>query len=170
MKSRSFAVITLVLLASASTLFAQESVFSDPAVNYTFTVPEPRWKMVIKPSATSPNVEYVYGDRLDAHLEVRRLNVAKTALLSDVVENEEQKLLFRPGYVAGREENFTGRLRGTIFNFEYVAAGKAMSGRFYFLRSDDNTVYLLRFTGQKEVLRTIRNQVDSIARTFAVSG
>jgi hypothetical protein len=43
-----------------------------------------------------------------------------------------------------------------------------MSGRFYFLKADDTTVYILRFTGLRDGLRTIRNQVDSIARTFKV--
>ena len=124
--------------------------------------------MTVKPSATSPNVEYVYGDRFDGHLEVRRLAVAKDAILTDVIQDEEQKLQFRPGYVAGKEENFAGRLRGAIFNFEYVAAGRPMSGRFYFLRANDTTVYLLRFSGQKDSLRSIRNQTDSIARTFSV--
>ncbi len=42
-----------------------------------------------------------------------------------------------------------------------------MSGRFYFLRIDDNTVYALRFKGQKDSVRSIRDQSDSIARTFA---
>jgi hypothetical protein len=124
--------------------------------------------MTVKPSATSLNVEYVYGDRIDGHLEVRRLTVAKDVILSDKVQEEEQKLQFRPGFVAGKEENFTGRLRGTVFNFEYVASGRNMTGRFYFLRADPTTVYLLRFVGEKESLRSVRNQIDSIARTFAV--
>jgi hypothetical protein len=41
-----------------------------------------------------------------------------------------------------------------------------MSGRFYFLKVNDTTVYLIRFTGIGDKLRSIRNQTDSIARTF----
>jgi hypothetical protein len=43
-----------------------------------------------------------------------------------------------------------------------------MSGRFYFLKADDKTVYVLRFTGQRDKLRSVRNQTDSIARTFGL--
>lgn len=161
-----FASIAAFLAAVPA--MAQLDTFSDPIVDYSFQLPEPKWKMTVKPSVTSPNVEYVYGDRFDGHLEVRKLTVAKDSILSDIVESEEQKLQFRPGFVAGKEENFAGKLRGTVFNFEYVAAGRSMSGRFYFLKANETTIYLLRFSGQKDLIRSIRNQTDSIARTFGV--
>jgi hypothetical protein len=164
---RSVFVVGICLLFSA-VAFAQNDSFVDPNVEYTFDLPDARWKMTVKPSATSPNVEYVFGDRSDGHLEVRKMTVAKDALLTDIIRDEEQKLQFRPGYVAGKEENFGGFLKGNAFNFEYVGAGRNMSGRFYFLRANDTTVYVLRFTGQRDGLRSIRNQTDSIARTFAV--
>lgn len=157
-----------ILAILALSAFGQDETFNDPNVDYSFALPDAKWKMTVKPSATSPNVEYVYGDRTDGLLEVRKLTVAKNSILTDIIQNEEQKLLFRPGYVAGKEENFVGHLRGTVFNFEYVAAARNMAGRFYFLRANDTTVYLLRFTGQKDTLRSARNQTDSIARTFAV--
>jgi hypothetical protein len=43
-----------------------------------------------------------------------------------------------------------------------------MSGRFYFLKANDATVYILRFVGVGDKLKSIRNQTDSIARTFDV--
>jgi hypothetical protein len=43
-----------------------------------------------------------------------------------------------------------------------------MSGRFYFLKTADNQMYVLRFTGERDKLKSIRNQTDSIARTFKV--
>jgi hypothetical protein len=158
----------LGVVFSCLTASAQVSDFSDPNVDYSFQLPDAKWKMTIKPSATSPNVEYVYGDRLDGHLEVRRTTVARNTILTDLIQAEEQRLLFRPGFVAGKEENFAGRYRGSVFNFEYVAAGRSMAGRFYFLPTNDTTVYVLRFTGQKDSLRSLRAQTDSIARTFAV--
>ena len=157
-----------ILTLSAFPVFAQSDTFSDPNVDYSFDVPDPRWKMTVKPTAASPNVEYVFSDRNDGHLEVRRLTPGKDAILSDVIRDEEQKLQFLPGYVAGREENFNGALRGSVFNFEYVKAGRPMSGRFYFLRTGDGTIYLLRFNGYSDKLKTLRNQTDSMARTFAL--
>jgi hypothetical protein len=167
--TRSYILFSVVfgLFAVASTL-GQTGIFSDPNVNYTFDIPDDRWKMTVKPSATKPNVEYVFVDRNDGHFEVRRISVAKDAILGDIVRDEEQKLQFLPGFVAGRDENFSGRLRGSIFNFEFVRAGRPMSGRFYFLRAADNTVYVLRFTGFRDKLKSIRNQTDSMGRTFDV--
>ncbi|MBP9108689.1 MAG: hypothetical protein KBF83_03950 [Pyrinomonadaceae bacterium] len=160
--------LVFVIAIAAIPALAQGNSFSDPIVEYTFQLPDPVWKMNVKPSTTSPNVEYVYGDRADGHFEIRKLTVARDAIMTDVIATEENRLKFRQGYVAGKEENFAGRFRGTVFNFEYVAGGKNMGGRFYFLKTNDTTVYMLRFTGPKDGLRQIRNQTDSIARTFAV--
>lgn len=171
MKLKNFAfLLSLVFIGVLSiSASAQGDTFSDANAEYTFALPDAKWKMTVKPSATNPNVEYVYGDRTEGLLEVRKITVAKDRILSDLIhDDEEQKLQFRPGFVAGRDENFTGRLRGTVYNYEYVAAGKAMAGRFYFLRANETTVYLLKFTGPKDDLRKMRNQTDSIARTFAV--
>lgn len=162
--------IFLALLAGlvfAGQAAAQGSSFSNADVEYTFELPDEKWKMTVKPSATTPNVEYVFGDRTDGHLEVRRLNLPPKAVLSDLLREEEQKLQFQPGYVAGKEEQFSGFLNGIAFNFEFVRAGRPMAGRFYFLRSGDS-VYVLRFSGFRDKLRTIRNQTDSIARTFNI--
>ena len=167
---RTIALSAAILLLAPIGLFAQESTFSDPSVDYSFILPEVGWKQIIKPSATSPNVEYVYNDRREGHLEVRRLTVAKNAILTDVMRTEESKLQFLPGYAAGKEENFSGALRGSVFNYEFLRIGRNMSGRFYFLRADDTTVYVLRFTGERDRLKSIRNQTDSIARTFNVKG
>jgi hypothetical protein len=164
----SFVTIAAVLLAFTLGATAQVNNFSDAAVDYSFAVPESKWKMTVKPSATSPNVEYVYGDRLDGHLEVRRMTIAADTILTDIVQEEEQRLRFKPGFVPGKQENFAGKLKGQVYNFEYVAAGKSMSGRYYFLKANDTTLYVLRFSGNKDILRSLRNETDSIARTFGV--
>lgn len=168
-RSISLLVLTLAVISFAvGAISAQNGTsFSDPSVDYTFELPDAKWKMTVKPSAANPNVEFVYVDRLDGHLEVRKQAVSRNTLMSDVIKDEEQKLQFRPGFVAGKEENFVGKLNGSIFNYEFVRAGRPMSGRVYFLRSGDS-VYILRFTGFTDKLRSIRHQTDSIARTFAV--
>lgn len=161
-------ILILFLSVCASAAFGQNETFSSPNVDYTFTLPDAGWKLTVKPSDTSPNVEYVYNDRNDGHFEVRKISTRKDVLLTDTIRDEEQKLQFLPGYVAGKEENFAGKHRGVVFNYEFVRTGRPMSGRMYFLRINDDTVYALRFTGRKEKLRSIQNQTDSIARTFTV--
>ena len=155
----------MILVASAA---AQGESFSNPDVEYTFEVPDAKWKLTVKPSVTTPNVEYVYVDRNDGHFEVRKLNLPNKAVISDIIRDEELKLQFLPGYVAGKEEPFSGFMNGTVFNYEFVRAGRPMSGRFYFLKAGENSMYVLRFTGNRDKLRSIRNQTDSIARTFTV--
>ena len=159
-----FSVIAVLVLTVSA--FAQTETFSDANVEYTFELPEATWKMTVKPSDISPNVEYVYGERQSGHLEIRKLSIKPDALLSETIRDEEQKLQFLSGYVAGKEEEFKGSLNGKIFNYEFVRSGRNMSGRFYFLKADDTNIYVLRFTGQRDKLRSIRNQTDSIARTF----
>lgn len=162
-----FTFSLILTLVFSVFIFAQGQTFSDPNVEYTFDLPEATWKIVSKPTSGSPNVEYAYGDRLDGHFEVRKLTINQGEVISDLIQrDQEQKLQFVPGYVAGKEENFAGALKGRVFNYEYTKSGKNMSGRFYYLRANDANVYVIRFTGLRDKLRVIRNQTDSIARTF----
>ncbi|HMO81611.1 MAG TPA: hypothetical protein PKD24_12550 [Pyrinomonadaceae bacterium] len=164
---RSFFALLLIPAFLISVNAQGNEVFSDPNVDYSFDVPDDRWKMTAKPSVTNPNVEFVFNDRLDGHLEVRKMTFARTVSMADILKEEEQKLQFMPGFVAGREENFGGHLNGAILNFEFIRAGRPMAGRYYYLRSGDS-VYVLRFSGMRDRLRSVRNQTDTIARTFRV--
>lgn len=166
-KSQILLVLSFVALSVLGAA-AQGAVFSDPSVEYTFTLPEEKWTMVVRPSPTNPNVEYVYSDRRDGYFTIRKLTVGKDAVMSDIIQDEASSVQFRPGYVANKEETFTGKLKGTVFNFEYVTASRPAAGRYYFLRADPTTVYVLRFTGGKDSMRQLRTQTDMIARTFSL--
>lgn len=161
-----FSVIAVVVLSVAA--FGQTETFSDPDVEYTFEVPNKSWKQTAQPSVTSPNVEYTNGDRSAGYLEIRKITVRADSLTSEAIGDEEEKLKFLQGYVAGKEEIFRGKLDGNVFNYEFIRSGRNMAGRYYFLRANPTTVYLLRFTAQKEKLLSVRTQADVFARTFAV--
>lgn len=165
--------LSLLLAAAAIGLLALSALgqdaFTDPNADYTFSIPDAKWKLTGKPTAALPNADFVYGDRADGLLEIRRLTVPRDQVLSDLIHGgEEAKLSFRPGFVSGKDENFTGRYRGTVFNYEYVGAGRPMAGRNYYLRINETTVYLLKFSGPKDNIRSLRSQADIIARTFGV--
>lgn len=149
---------------SAVNADAQTTTFSDPLVDFTFEIPDARWKVVAK----NPYVNLVFGTAKEGDLEVRKVSAPASKLLSDVIREDEEKLQFLPGYVAGKEENFSGALRGSIFNYEYVKAGRNMAGRFYYLRSGES-VYVLRFTAYTTNLRSLRVQTDVMARTFQIT-
>ena len=162
MKTIGFAIL---LFACAFAAFGQATTFSDPNVEFTFQIPEPKWKVV--KTASAGRVEMVYGDRNDGHLEVRKSTVAASTPMADIIRDQEDKVQFKPSYVAGKQENFMGKLNGVVFSFEYVESGRAMTGRYYILRSGD-TVYILRFSGFQDSLRSIRPLTDSIARSFEI--
>jgi hypothetical protein len=170
MKRQNFSLLfsTLFCLTAAVAAFAQTKTYSDPNLEYTFEIPDERWKVTARPSATNNSVEMVFVDRNDGHLEIRKIASPAATPWADVLREEEIKQQFKQNYVAAKEERFAGKLSGPVFNFEYTRAGRAISGRFYFLRAGDN-VYILKFTGFRDKLRSIRNQTDIIARTFALA-
>ena len=164
----SFLFAFCLSLLFAFSIFAQGDTFSDPNVNYTFDLPDDDWKLTSKPSNLSPNVEFVHENRRGGHLEVRKLLIKSGETIEDQIREEETKLQFKPGFVTGKLENFKGFLSGKVYNFEFVRSGRNMSGRYYFLKADENTIYLLRFEGYRENLLSLRNETDLMARTFNV--
>lgn len=168
-KKLSLILVVLLIVFGGSAASAQDNSFSDPNVDYSFSLPDAKWKVTTKPSATSPKAELVYGDRSQGFLQIRKLTVARDAVLSDVVRKDEMSLNILVGIVTTKGESFSGRLSGLIHNYEYLDRARNMSGRIYYLRANETSVYTLRFSGEKGSLRSLRGQTDSIARTFAVS-
>ncbi len=158
-----------VSLLFAFSAFAQTATFSNANVDYTFEIPDAKWKMTAEPTNINPNVQYVYETRTSGHLEVRKMPVRSSDKLEDIIRDEETKLQFRHGFVVGKEESFKGFLSGRVYNFEFVKSGRNWSGRYYFLKADDSTLYIMRFEGYRENLLSIRNIIDSMARTFKVA-
>ena len=67
---------------------------------------------------------------------------------------------------AGKGTEFSGQLKGTVFSYEFVSQGRNMDGRIYYLRLDRRTFYILHFTVASDKLQSLRDQMDSIARSF----
>ncbi|MDM7923635.1 MAG: hypothetical protein QUS14_15155 [Pyrinomonadaceae bacterium] len=161
------ALIAIFAFAAADAAAQGSERFSDPFVEYSFDIPDARWKQTVKPTEANPTVEYVFVDRNDGHFSLRKTTSPETTAMADIIREEEQKLQFMRGYVAGKQERFAGKLNGAVFNFEFVERGRQKSGRYYFLRSG-STVYILRFTGFADKLRSIQHYTDSMARTFDI--
>jgi len=153
----------LAVFTFAAGVSAQNrTTFSDPTVEFTFEVPDDKWKVVGK----AP-VNLVYTTANDGDLEIRKLTLTANRPLAELMKAEEEKLQFLRGFVAGKDENFSGALRGSVYNYEFVSSGRGKAGRFYYLR-DGDTVYVLRFTAYADKLRSLRTQTDMMARTFQV--
>src|SRR5688572_21419333 len=115
---RRFAISTLLVALCACFAFGQSTTFNDPNVEFTFQIPDAKWKIVKSQSAG--RVEMIYGDRNDGHLEIRRMTVSQSTPMADIIRDQEDKLQFKQSYVPGKQENFNGKLNGSVFNFEYV--------------------------------------------------
>ena len=158
-----FTLAALFMTASAIAL-AQQS-YAGP--DYTLELPSERWRVIQEPDSLHEHAEFIYGDRNDGYLRIRKevveAGITPSALLQ---RDQDQKLHFQTGYIEGKEDKFSGRLSGVTFSYEYTAGGKAMAGRIYYLQADGRTIYALRFTGLRDKLQLIRNQTDAIARSF----
>jgi hypothetical protein len=161
------ALLVFVLSAATGTIAVAQETYTNPKVDYTLELPSPTWRVIAEPEALNDHVEFIYGDRLDGYLQIRKEVVDAGTTPSDLARRDlDQKLRFLPGFVEGKEEKFAGRLSGVTVSYEFVRTGKPMMGRIYYLQADNRTIYALRFSGLRDKLARIRNQTDLIARTF----
>jgi hypothetical protein len=163
---RRVTLILIVIGLMTGTALAQQ-LYTHERVEYSFELPSPTWKSILEPDVAHEHPEFVYGDRLDGYLTVRKEVVdAGTTAAQLARRDQDQKLRFLPGFVEGKEETFNGRIDGVTISYEFTRTGKVMLGRTYYLQVDNRTIYALRFTGLRDKLMRIRNQTDLIARTF----
>jgi hypothetical protein len=161
------ASLVCAVLALTCSLARGQEAFTSEKLEYSLEFPSAGWRVISEPDAAHEHVEFVYGDRLDGHLQIRKEVVDAGTTVSDLARRDlDQKLRFLPGFVEGKEEKFSGRLNGVTVSYEFVKTGKPMLGRIYYLQADNRTMYALRFTGLRDKLARIRNQTDFIARNF----
>lgn len=162
-------VFALVLIGLMTPVALAQQLYTHEKVDYTFELPSATWKAILEPDAAHEHPEFVFGDRLDGFLQIRKEVVDAGTTPSEVARRDQDlKLRFLPGFIEGKEEPFKGRLDGVTISYEFVRTGKPMLGRTYYLQVDNRTIYALRFTGLRDKLTRIRNQTDLIARTFKV--
>jgi hypothetical protein len=165
MRRKVLMVLVLIGLMASATLAQQ--LYTHDRIEYSFELPSPTWRAILEPDAAHEHPEFVYGDRLDGYLTVRKEIVEAGTTPSQLAQRDmDQKLRFLPGFVEGKEDRFNGRLDGVTISYEFTRTGKVMLGRTYYLQADNRTIYAIRFTGLRDKLSRIRNQTDLIARTF----
>ncbi|HXM36406.1 MAG TPA: hypothetical protein VN920_14530 [Pyrinomonadaceae bacterium] len=161
------AFFALVALTGLTGSVKAQTEYTNEKIEYTVELPSAVWKPISVTLSEREQTEFINGDRLEGYLKIRKESVDPTLSLSDLARHDqEQKLRYRPGYVEGKQEKFSGRYEGLTATYEYTATGKAMMGRIYYLQIDSRTVYTLHFTGLRDKLMRIRNQTDLIARSF----
>lgn len=156
----------LLLLTFGATHALAQGAHTSGNDEYELELPSQTWKATPR-SENAQHLEFIYGERSDGYLRVRKEVVEANATLNEVARREaDLKLRYLPGFVGGKDERFAGRLSGLTVSYEFTSAGKPMAGRIYYLQADNRTIYTLHFTARAEKLQLIRNQTDSIARSF----
>jgi len=147
----------------------QEFSYTSPSAEFTVEFPSATWKKVGEPDDVHQHTEFVYGDRWDGYLRIRKEVLPEGMKIREfALRDQDERTRFLPAFMAGKDDDFKGRLDGVTLSYEFTQAGKAMVGRSYYLQADERTVYVLRFTGLRQKLVSIRNQTDSIARSLKI--
>lgn len=166
---RSFLICLCLLLLVASYASGQnEKEFKDPEGKYELSLPN-NWQAVSYQDAAGKNrFDIIYRDRAYGLLKITQEKIAENSEVKSMINQEiDQNLRFRPGYVYNNIERFIGQYaRGEMFEFDFIQAGQKKKARYYYLKTDNATVWVLRFNGNRDVLSTLRNETDAIARSF----
>jgi len=165
-------ILTLLLLIVPLSIdaTAQTQPFTRKGVEYALDLPSPSWRAVSRVDVHE-HLEFVNGDDYsNGYLRLRKRLLTSDTTAEDLFnEAEKWELQKLPGYVVcsgGKGAEFNGQLKGTVFSYEFVNQGRNMDGRIYYLRLDSRTFYILHFTVASEKLPSLRDQMDSIARSF----
>ncbi|MCS7079621.1 MAG: hypothetical protein NZ585_06175 [Chloracidobacterium sp.] len=145
--------------------------FADPEAGFELELP-PGWRTENAIENDGRRIlEIIYRDRSQSLLKVRREAIPAECdddpprCMAD--REAETSLQFRPDFQLKKRERFsTAVARGTLLTFTFRRVGKPMTGRYYFLQTDERTVWVLRFEGETRFHDTLRYQTDRLAYSF----
>ena len=124
------------------------------------------WRAVSYNDAVGrPKTEFVYRDRSEGLLKISKESLSGS--IADMVRQEEQNLTISlAGFERSASETFGGgALTGMRLSFYNTRGGRQVANTYYFLK-DGDSIWVLRFSGKRGTLDTIRNVTDQIARSF----
>ena len=150
--------------------FAQTEVFDDPDGKYTLNLPN-GWLGVVNTDGLGRNeVNIVYKNRENGALKIRVAEIAPDAAPMDfAAKDEQERVRFALAYDKLSMEKFLlgGSRIGALLSYDYKSAsGQPFTGRVYYVPVNEKTVYVLQFTGRRNILGTLRSHTDQIARSL----
>ncbi len=162
-----FLIVCLLEITTFSVCLAQTH-FKEPKEGYELTLPS-SWRTETRPSATYAHTDFIYGPAAEVRLRIR-LRFLDQPDTPEAVANRarEKRLQLLPGFINSGIEPFAGKLTGVMVAYEYVRGGRLVGDQAYYLQANDRTIYILRFTGPPDVLKRIKDQTESIARSFSL--
>lgn len=162
--------IVVLLLASSLVVGFQSRRFTRDDLEYELQLPSPAWRTISRIDVHG-HLEFVNGtDPANGYLRLRKILVEQPATPAELFRQDEKwELQHLSGYVVCSDckgVSFEGKLSGAVFSYEYVAGGRTMYGRIYYLEIDKHTFYSLRFTVARNKLAAMRDEMDVIAGSF----
>jgi hypothetical protein len=151
------------LTASAA---GQAQEYTDPDGKYKCSLVGD-WKAVGYSDAVGrPKTEFVYGDRSAGLLKITREKLNGNPLANRVREEEDNLKMYIVGFERSSIEHFdVGERDGVRFAFFSANGGRKLAASYYYIQ-DGDAVWVLKFTGRRGTLDTIRNVTDRMARSF----
>src|SRR3954462_1175570 len=97
--------LALVLLAFMVPAALSQQLYSHDKLEYTFELPSATWRPILEPDSTHPHPEFVYGDRLDGYLTIRKEVVEAGTTPAELAQRDQDLTLrFLPGFVQGKQD------------------------------------------------------------------
>jgi hypothetical protein len=162
------ALVCAILTAAVLPQSGSEPV-EDPDGKFTLVLPNRGWQAILSrdQNTNRPQLDIIYRVREDGSLDVKQVAVEAATKTMDYAKRDEQTLSFQaPGYAKISVETFGANAEGAVVTYDYTRGGRPMTGRRYYLRANDTTIFVLRFTGNRNTLGPLRSQTDAIARSF----
>lgn len=148
--------------------------FADQEAGFELELP-PGWRAenAIENSGKR-TLELIYRDRSQSLMRAKKNLIAAddTACLESpvtcLIDREvDGSLRYRPEFGGMKRERFSNPIsKGMILSFSFRRVGKPMTARYYYLQTAKDTVWVLRFEGEKRFHDTLRYQTDKVAYTF----
>jgi hypothetical protein len=159
--------IVVFALLFPPTFKGQTRNYTDAKLNYVLVLPSAQWHTIDVPGIVNDRTEFHNNDGV--HLRVRRELVAAHVTVAELIQWQQR--LDRsslPGYVKEQVTPFAGHLNGARYAYEYVTDGKPTARVIYYLEADNRIIYRLEFAGSPELLSSLSEETDFIARSFRV--
>jgi hypothetical protein len=169
LKSRVLTIGTIVIFAILlpSTFNAQTRSYTAENLDYVLVLPSAQWRAINVPGIGNDTTEFRYDNNTAVHLRIRRELVNADVTVADLIQRQQRfhRSTLR-GYLKEKVESFQGRLNGARYAYEYVTDGKPTARVIYYLEANNRFIYRLEFAGSPDLLRTLSEQTDLIARSF----
>src|SRR4026207_2193230 len=104
---RRLTIISAILIVGSLVAFGQSQTYTNARAEYTLELPSATWRVTVEPDDAHQHTEFVYGDRSDGYLRIRKETLDPGLTVSEFARrDQEQKVRYLPGYINGKEERF----------------------------------------------------------------